>query len=89
MRWGGKKTLLRRSWIVDALKKMVDYKLIIKEEENDNYKVKFEKMNKKDFLEIIKEKFEKESEEIKEPEIKPKKEVKKKQLKLNNNYKEK
>jgi len=86
MRWKGKKTLLRRSWIVDALNKMVEYKLISKVEKNDKYKVKYEKMNKKDFLEIIKEKFEKESEKIKEPEIKEKKEVKKKQLRLNNNY---
>ena len=89
MKWGGKKTLLRRSWINDALKKMVKYKLITKEEKSGKYNVKYEKMNKKDFLEIIKEKFEKESEEIKEPEIKRKKEVKKKQLKLNNNYMEK
>ena len=86
MRWGGKKTLLRRSWIVDALKKMTKYKLIIEDDKNHKYKVKYEKMNKKDFLEIIKEKFEKESEKIKQPEIKEEKEVKKRQLKLNNDY---
>jgi len=86
MRWRGKKTLLRRSWIVDALKKMVEYKLINKEEKNDKYKVKYEKMIKKDFLELIKDRLEKESEKIKEPKIKKRKEVKKRQLKLNNNY---
>ena len=86
MKWGGKKTLLRRNWIVDALEKMIEYKLIIKEDKTNKFKVKFESLNKKDFLELIKEKLEKESEKIKKPVIMEKKEVKKKQLKVNNSY---
>ena len=65
---------------------MIKYKLIIKEDKTNKFKVKFENLNKKDFLELIKEKLDKESEKIEKPVITEKKEVKKKQLKLNNNY---
>ena len=86
MKWGGKKTLLRRNWIVNALEKMTEYKLIIKADNTNNYKVKFENLTKKDFLELIQEKLKKESEKVEKPVITEKKEAKKKQLKLNNNY---
>ncbi len=70
MNWGGKKKLLRRSWIVNALNKMVEFNLISKGEQTDTFKVKFERKGSKDILRKIEIKIVKKLQKKQKPKIK-------------------
>ena len=89
MKWGGNKTLLKNKWIVNALKKMLEYNLIKSDGRKGFFKVLYRKGHKKNILEIIQEKIRISSEKSTKPKTKIKKSKKKtKQLSLDISIKE-